>query len=278
MAKIPQQYTDQPEMVNAVTEARRIQMETEDTSFAIEWLMEHYPMSLNSATRVLEDETFLYVALYPEGHPGLEALRAEQRAKSRRSYNMKKLRPQIIDRDDSRCQNCNKRVKGGDATLDHKDPEGPETLENMHLLCRACNTLKGKRSWETFQNDTEEWRTRVEIQQNERPNFTCERTGLSVRGRSWQEAGCQSPGICMRYKKCDNGREARMNACPCHPYGCFPDCTGCEMCEHDEFSPPVRMVCPTGDHGFSKCLSEATCKSARACAAETWTAAERREN
>ena len=144
MAKIPQQYTDQPEMVNAVIEARRIQMETEDTSFAIEWLMEHYPMSLNSATRVLEDETFLYVALYPEGHPGLEALRAEQRAKSRRSYNMKKLRPQIIDRDDSRCQNCNKRVKGGDATLDHKDPEGPETPRKHALAVPSLQHSEGE--------------------------------------------------------------------------------------------------------------------------------------
>ena len=85
MAKIPQQYTDQPEMVNAVIEARRIQMETEDTSFAIEWLMEHYPMSLNSATRVLEDETFLYVALYPEGHPGLEP---RECSRMKRSYTL----------------------------------------------------------------------------------------------------------------------------------------------------------------------------------------------
>ena len=75
MAKIPPPVTaDQPELVAAVIEARKIQMETEDTPFAIEWLMEHHPMSLNSATRVLEDATFQYAALYPEGHPGLESL------------------------------------------------------------------------------------------------------------------------------------------------------------------------------------------------------------
>ena len=95
MAEIPQRYTDQPEMVAAIIEARRVQMETEDTAFAIEWLMEHYPMSLQSATRVIEDETFQYVALYPEGHPGLEAIRAEQRAKGRRSYNLKNSAPRL---------------------------------------------------------------------------------------------------------------------------------------------------------------------------------------
>lgn len=205
MAKIPEKYTNQPEMVNAIIEARRVQMETEDTSFAVEWLTQHYPMSLNSAKRVLDDQTFLYVALYPDGHPGLEAMRAEQRAKSRRSYSINKLRPQIIDRDDSRCQNCNKRVKGRDATLDHKDPEGPETLENIQLLCRGCNTLKGKRSWEEFQKEQEKWRAQLEKIQNERPDFICKQTGLSVRGRTWQEAGCLSPDLCNRSRECDNG-------------------------------------------------------------------------
>lgn len=205
MAKIPERYADQPELVANVIEARRLQMETEDTALAAEWLMEHQGMSLHSATRVLDDQTFQYAALYPEGHPGLDAMRAEQRAKSRRSYNMKKLRAQIINRDGSRCQNCNKRVKGADATLDHKDPEGPETLENIHLLCRACNTLKGKRTWDEFQREQEEWRTQVEKIQNERPDFICQQTRLSVRGRSWGEAGCLSPDICLPREECDNG-------------------------------------------------------------------------
>lgn len=207
MAKIPPQYADQPELVSAVIDARKVQMETEDTAFAIEWLMEdgRTSFSLDSARRVLEDETFRYVALYPDGHPGLEAMRAEQRAKSRRQYRLKKLRPQIIDRDDSRCQNCNKRVNGKDATLDHKDPEGPETLENIHLLCRKCNTLKGKRSWSEFQQAQEEWEAQLKARQLSRPDFVCKRTGLSVRGRSWEDAGCVSPDMCSMKKTCDNG-------------------------------------------------------------------------
>ena len=122
------------ELVDAVLEARKVQMDTEDTGFAIEWLMETSAMSLESATRALEDETFRYAALYPARHPGLEAMQAEHRAKGRRSYSMKKLRPQIIDRDQGRCQGCDKRVIGRDATVDHKDPDGLETLDNLHLL------------------------------------------------------------------------------------------------------------------------------------------------
>ena len=206
MAQIPQQYANQPALVAAVIDARRVQMETEDTASAIEWLMEHHSsFSLDSAKRVLEDETFRYVALYPEGHPGLEAMRAELRANGRRAYRLKKLRPQVIDRDDSRCQNCNKRVEGRDASLDHKDPEGPETLENIHLLCRKCNTLKGNRSWDEFRKDQEEREVRIKERQLNRPDFICKQTSLSVRGRSWKEAGCLSPDMCSVMKECDNG-------------------------------------------------------------------------
>ena len=211
MAKIPSQYNNQPELVAAVIEARRVQMETEDTAFAIEWLQEHHGMSFESATRVLEDKTFRYPALYPEGHPGLEAMRAEQRAKGRRRYRLAKLRPAIIDRDDGRCQACGKRVDGRDAALDHKDPEGPETLDNIHLLCQRCNTLKGRRSWEDFQKEQEEWRAKIDRVQNARPDFICKKTGLSVRGKSWKEAGCVSPDICgSRFGggECDNGEYA----------------------------------------------------------------------
>ena len=110
MAKIPERYADQPELVAAVIEARTVQMETEDTAVALEWLLENHSMSIESATRVLEDKTFQYPALYPDGHPGLEAMRAEQRAKGRRAYRLAKLRPAIIDRDDGRCQACGKSV------------------------------------------------------------------------------------------------------------------------------------------------------------------------
>ena len=199
---IPEQYADRPELVAAVIDARTVQMETEDTAFAIEWLIEHHPhISLDSAKRVLEDETFRYRALYPDGHPGLEALLAEGRSANRRAYALKKLRPQIIDRDDGRCQSCNKRVVGREATLDHKDPEGPTTPENLHLLCHGCNALKGKRTWEEFL----QLKAQIEAQQNARPDIICQQTGLSIRGRSWKEAGCLRPPHCAIFGECDNG-------------------------------------------------------------------------
>ena len=47
MNTLPDRYAEQPELVAAVLEARTVQMETEDTAFALEWLMEHCPkMSL----------------------------------------------------------------------------------------------------------------------------------------------------------------------------------------------------------------------------------------
>ena len=212
MLKIPDRYADQPELVAAVIEARTVQMETEDTAFAIEWLQAHHAMSIESAARVLEDKTFRYPALYPEGHPGLEAMRAEQRAKSRRSYRLKKLRPAIIDRDDGRCQACGKRVEGGDASLDHKDPEGPETLENIHLLCKRCNTLKGKRTWAEFQKAEKEWRTQLEARQAARPDVICKQSDLSIRGRTWEESGCLTPDLCILSGECDNGGYAEFEA------------------------------------------------------------------
>lgn len=204
-ARVPARYAGQPELVRAIIGARRVQMETENDAAAIRWLLETNPMTIQSATRVINDETFRYPALYPEGHPGLESLRAEGRQKSRRTAELRKIRAAVIERDGGRCQNCEKRVWGKEATLDHKDPEGPATMENVHLLCRGCNTLKGRRTWGEFQKAKAEWQTTLKKRQNDRPDFTCKRSGLSVRGRSWKEAGCLTPDLCLRARDCDNG-------------------------------------------------------------------------
>lgn len=206
-ANVPKRFTDQPELLDAILEARTVQMNTEDTAAAIDWLVANHPISRYSATRALEDQTFRYRALYPDGHPELEAYKAEQRARGRRSYNLKKIRPQVIDRDDSRCRRCKKRVQGEDATVDHIDPEGPETLENLQLLCRSCNSTKGRQTWEEFEAQQVAWAAHVEKQQNERPDFKCNRTGLSVRGRTWKAAGCISSARCRRRVECTNGQK-----------------------------------------------------------------------
>ena len=211
-AKIPAKFADQPELVNAVIGARQIQMDTEDDDEALDFLMRNYPMTVDSATKVIQDQTFRYVALYPEGHFGLEALRAENRVKSRRQTALRKIKPEVIERDDSRCQSCNRRVWGKDVSLDHKDPEGPTTLENVHLLCGSCNTIKGRRTWEEFLEDKIEWESGLKRTQNNRPNVICEQSGLSIKGRSWKESGCLSPDICKQESRCDNGYYERWSA------------------------------------------------------------------
>ena len=226
MPKVPE-YID-PTVAAAVLEARQVETVTEDQGFAIEWLIEHSGMSLDSATRAIEDKTFRYRALYPEGHPGLEALNAEQRSRGRRAYQLKKLRPQVIDRDGGRCQGCQKRVEGREATLDHIDPEGPGSLENLHLLCQGCNALKGKMNWVDFQAIL----AHVKDSQESRPDFVCQRTGLSVRGHSWRAVGCENPPECLWLEVCFVSTVTRRKACLCEDDGdcCPPWCPGCPLC------------------------------------------------
>ena len=118
---------------------------------------------------------------------------------------MQKLRLQITDRDDSHCQIYNKRVPGRHASIDHRDPGGPAILENVHLLCLACNTLKGKRTCDEIKQANQEWRAALERKQNARPDIVCKQTGSSIKGRIWKESGCSTPDLCPHVGKCDNG-------------------------------------------------------------------------
>lgn len=145
-----------------------------------------------------------------EGHPVLEEIRAEARQKSKRNAPLRKLRPIILERDGGRCQSCNKRVLGRDAALDHKDPEGETVEDNLILLCQACNTVKGNRTWDEFQKANQEFWDRVKARQDARPDFICQQTGLSVKGRSWKEAGCLTPDLCSPAAACDNGGYAEF--------------------------------------------------------------------
>ena len=197
MARLPKRYENQPELVAAVLKARTIQMEDGDDKAMI-YLVDEYGMGESSASRCLNNETFIYAALYPEGHDGYKIIQAERRVRDRRRARANKHRAEIIDRDDGRCQACNKRVSGRNVTIDHKDPDGPETLENLHLLCGKCNSLKNDMHWDEFQL----WYQALQKRQNERPDFICKNTGLSVRGRSWKEAGCSIPYICSINKEC----------------------------------------------------------------------------
>ncbi len=151
MAKLPKQYDNQPELVNAVTEARRIQMDTGDTPSAIEWLTQQIKITRASATRALEHETFQYIAMYPEGHSRVRTLHEELKQKSVQSRISQGLRLLVRQRDGDECQHCHRAITGYNSTLTKKDNSGDETLENLHLVCRKCRTLMGSMSWDNFQ-------------------------------------------------------------------------------------------------------------------------------
>jgi 5-methylcytosine-specific restriction endonuclease McrA len=62
------------------------------------------------------------------------------------------LRSAIQERDGDSCRYCGCRVSWSDrrshvgATYDHVIPRGPETLDNLVVACRRCNTKKGPRT------------------------------------------------------------------------------------------------------------------------------------
>ena len=72
--------------------------------------------------------------------PCEEKRHRRQNRKSRRGTNLRKIRLYILNRDNNRCQHCSDYIAGADATLDHIDPNGPESPENVQLLCRSCNS------------------------------------------------------------------------------------------------------------------------------------------
>ena len=197
-------------MANVVLNARQLQLVTGDDSQAVEYLLENWGMSEGSAWKCVEGKTFRHRALLPEGHPVLEEIRAEARQKSKRNAPLRKLRPITLERDSWRCQNCSKRVGGRDAALDHKDPEGETVEDNLILLCQSCNTVKGNRTWDEFQKANLEFWDGVKAKQDARPDFICHQTGLSVKGRSWKEVGCLTPGLCLPSETCDNGDYAEF--------------------------------------------------------------------
>lgn len=56
------------------------------------------------------------------------------------------VREQVLDRDGNHCIVCG---SGENLTLDHIIPwsrNGPDTVENLQIMCQSCNSRKGNRS------------------------------------------------------------------------------------------------------------------------------------
>lgn len=68
----------------------------------------------------------------------------------------------IGSRDGWVCNGCGEKTERWDqvtapqperwATVDHKDPDGPNTYDNLWLLCNRCNSSKGRQSIEDWEN------------------------------------------------------------------------------------------------------------------------------
>lgn len=68
--------------------------------------------------------------------------------KSQRKSISRYLREQVIARDGLVCQYCQLELHQSRVTLDHKIPVskgGPDTLDNLTVCCRRCNSRKGAR-------------------------------------------------------------------------------------------------------------------------------------
>ena len=152
MANIPKQYVNKPQLVQSVMTARQLQMEGKCDDDIIEWLTQQSTMSRESAARAIKHVTFQYVAMYPEGHPHLVALRAKLAARSRNGQIKRGMRLEIIERDGDQCQHCGRQTTGNNSDLDEKDPTKPRNVENLHILCRRCLRAKGDMSWPDFQD------------------------------------------------------------------------------------------------------------------------------
>ena len=168
-----------------VLKARKILLETTDMELAMSVL--EGVMSMKSAYRALDYQTFRYTPLIPEGHPLKAEFRTADAAKERRLYHTKKHRSFIIERDGGRCKHCKKEVSGRNATLDHIDPNGPSEPDNLQLLCRSCNSRKNrlsdregkdkfsrKKEWEDRQ-----WETRKPVWELIEQAQTCEELELA---------------------------------------------------------------------------------------------------
>ena len=77
---------------------------------------------------------------------------AANKQRARALYDNAELTKFVRDRDGDCCRYCGvtanfrDRKGAGGGTYDHVDPDGPNTLDNIVVACRACNAGKGRRT------------------------------------------------------------------------------------------------------------------------------------
>jgi 5-methylcytosine-specific restriction endonuclease McrA len=67
----------------------------------------------------------------------------------RSKYYTNSLKFKVYKRDKGRCQLCQDKLLLKDATLDHIKPKskgGPNSIDNLQLMCRQCNLFKANKT------------------------------------------------------------------------------------------------------------------------------------
>ena len=217
---------------SVVVEARRIDM-TEGRNAALDYLKAHNmggheSNDHRSARRTLDYATFRYIDCIPRDSPlWREQRRLEDSAINRR-MEARKFRAQLLERSQGKCEWCGKRVSGSNATVDHIDPEAGNEIENLVILCRSCNARKAHGGLSRL-------------------------VAIDEANKRFQEKW----GFTRT-------AERRMMECPCHHYGCEPDCSGCEMCGHDSETVPPHLICDAEQLG-PDCVKPSVCWRAQVC-------------
>lgn len=58
----------------------------------------------------------------------------------------------MLERAGHCCEYCGKDLVGGESSIDHVDPFGPDEVSNYRIACRSCNSAKGQKSLEDFRH------------------------------------------------------------------------------------------------------------------------------
>ena len=107
----------------------------------------------------LPDGAYYWHDWFPDQLSKKVAKTPEERWKDNRRkelYRSVEPRRSVVERDGHSCRYCGQRVKFSDGvsrnggTYDHRDPDGPNTIENVVVACRGCNSDKGHRTPEEW--------------------------------------------------------------------------------------------------------------------------------
>ena len=63
-------------------------------------------------------------------------------------FNILENRRKIYERDNYECQYCGEKLREDNITLDHKDPRGSNSKENLVTCCLECNSIKRDKTFE----------------------------------------------------------------------------------------------------------------------------------